>query len=180
MLNKKELIKEIQNLSYKEKIELIFKEIVPQSDFHNYKWREKIQLESLGIIDNRGNRIHGEDSITHSLKSGKISKNKNGIYKINDSTTLGTFGRIDKDNNFDNKDTLCTLFNDEGSQVLSIIIFYNDEFNEMYKMEQSLKRGLMVNNKQTRDSVNINFNLINKYHLTYEILYKNPNVTLPI
>lgn len=173
-----EIVNESNVLSYKEKIELIFS-IVPQSDFHNYKWREKIQLETLGIVDNRGNRIHGADSSTHSLKSGKISPNKKNQFKIIDSTTLGTFGRIDKDNTFDKKDTLCTLFNDSGQEVFSILLIYNENFENMYNEQQLSKRKIMENNKQTRDSVNINFNLIKKYNLSYQILFKKNNVILP-
>ena len=165
----------VDELTYEEKMKLIFS-IVPQSDFHNYKWREKIQLEVLGIIDNRGNKIHGADSDSHSLKSGKISLNAKGEYRITNSTTLGTFGRVDKDNTFDKKETLCTLFNDGGEKVLCVMIFYDKQFEEMYLSEQVVKRKIMENNKQVRDSVNINFSLIKKYNLNYQILCKKENV----
>ena len=49
----------------------------------------------------------------------------------------------------------------------------------MYNEQQSSKRKIMENNKQTRDSVNINFNLIKKYNLSYQILFKKNNVILP-
>ena len=39
-----------------------------------------------------------------------------------------------------------------------------------------VKRKIMENNKQVRDSVNINYSLIKKYNLNYQILCKKENV----
>ena len=165
------------NLSYEEKIKHVFG-IIPQTDFHNYKWREKIQLERLGLSDNRGYRIHGPDSHEISLKSGTLKINKGGKYKVNLSTPIGTFGRVDKDMTYDKKNTCCSLFSCDGLLLLSVTIYYDDNFETMYSNEQSLKRDKMSNNRQTRDSVMINFNLIKKYNLTYDIRYKSDDIIL--
>jgi hypothetical protein len=60
--------------------------------------------------------------------------------------------------------------------VLCVMIFYDKQFEEMYCSEQIVKRKIMENNKQVRDSVNINFSLIKKYNLNYQILYKKENL----
>jgi hypothetical protein len=166
------------NLSYEEKIKHVFS-IIPQTDFHNYKWREKIQLERLGLSNSWGHRIHGPDSNEFSLKSSTLKINKGGKYKVNLSTPIGTFGRVDKDMTYDKKNTCCSLFSCDGLLLLSVTIYYDDNFETMYSNEQSLKRDKMSNNKQTRDSVLINFNLIKKYNLTYDISYKSDNIILP-
>ena len=165
-------------LSYEETLNLVFK-LIPQSDFHNYRWREKIQLTKMKVQDDRGYRVHGPDSELYSLKSSRSPiKSVSGKYRIRPTTSLGEFGRIDKDLTHDTKDTVCTMF-DGSKSILSILIKYDDKFINMYKSEQEKKRSRMVGNRQTRDTLSINFRLISEYNLNYEILLKNKDVELP-
>jgi hypothetical protein len=165
-------------LSYEETLNLVFK-LVPQSDFHNYRWREKIQLAKMKVQDDRGYRVHGPDSDLYSLKSSRAPvKSVGGKYRIRLTTSLGEFGRIDKDLTHDRKDTVCTMF-DGAKVILSILIKYDDKFISMYESEQEKKRGSMAGNRQTRDTLSINFRLISEYNLSYEILLKNKDVELP-
>lgn len=167
----------MKEMSYSDKIKYVFT-IILQQDFHNYKWREKIQLESLGLVDNRGYKINGPDNDNYSLKSSLIKSNKDGKYKITNRTSLGMFGRVDKDRTYDIKDTYCSIFNIMGEEVLGVKIEKDDNFIKMYETIQNEKRNVMISNKQGRDSVTINFNLIKTHQLKYVIYKISDNVIL--
>jgi hypothetical protein len=175
----KSAINTLKTFDYKDKLYIIFN-VVPQADFFNCKWRENIQYSFLGLTDNRGNKLHGSDSETHSFKSAKINPTKKSVYKITKSTYIGTFGRLDKNKTFDTKDTLCSIFNEYGSDILHIEIKCDENFEKMYQEKQSLKREKMRNHFQTRDTQTINFDLIQQYNLNFEVKNKADNVILPV
>jgi hypothetical protein len=167
----------VKDLSFGDKMRVIFS-IVPEKYFHNFKYREMAQLEKLGISDDRGFKAHGPDSEKYSLKSASLTKKKkNGNYSITSCTSLGQFGRVDKIKTEDLKDTLCTVY-DNNNELLSVLIKYDDNFKNMYDILRLEKQQKMLNNVQTMDSVNINFQLIKQYNLNYSIVYKNENVEL--
>jgi hypothetical protein len=174
MVDANELVKD---LSFSDKMRVIFS-IVPEKYFRNFKYREMAQLEDLGMTDDRGFRAHGPDSEKYSLKSASLTKKKkNGNYSVTLCTSLGQFGRVDKVKTQDLKDTLCTIY-DNNHKLLSVLIKFDDNFKNMYNTLRSKKQQKMVNNVQTMDSVNINFQLIKNYNLNYDILYKNEKVEL--
>lgn len=167
----------VKDLSFGDKMRVIFS-IVPEKYFRNFKYREMAQLEKLGINDDRGFKAHGPDSEKYSLKSASLTKKKkNGNYSITLCTSLGQFGRVDKIKTEDLKDTLCTVY-DNNNELLSVLIKYDNNFKNMYDILRKEKQQKMLNNTQTMDSVNINFQLIKQYNLNYSIVYKNEKVEL--
>ena len=168
----------VVNLSFRDKIRVVFS-IVPEKYFRNFKYREIAQLEDLGLEDDRGFKAHGPDSQNYSLKSASLNrKKKNGNYSITLCTSLGQFGRVDKIKTEDLKDTLCTVYDGNNNKLLSVLIKCDDNFKNMYDIIRQEKQSKMVGYTQTMDSVTINFDLIKKYNLKYEIMYKNENVEL--
>lgn len=170
-----DIIKEVsllvEGLTFVEKLKLVFS-IIPQKEFHNYRYREKIQLSILEVNDDRDYKPHGPDSVDYSLKSAGIvgKQKKNGKYTVTKKTVIGQFGRVDKDETQDLKNTYCSIFN--GSDVLfSLLVFCDDNFINMYNELRKQKREIMKDNKQKMDNVNITVELLEKYDVKYKIVY---------
>jgi hypothetical protein len=168
----------VKDLSFRDKIKVVFS-IIPEKYFHNHKYREISQLEDLGLEDDRGFKVHGPDSKDYSLKSATLSRiKKNGKYSITLCTTLGQFGRVDKIKTEDIKDTFCTVYDNNHNTLLSVLIKSDENFIRMYDILRKEKQEKMANFSQTRDSVTINFELIKRFNLNYEIKFISNNVDL--
>jgi hypothetical protein len=177
MVTEEEIIEHVKSLSYQDKIKLINK-ITPLKDFNNQKYRDKIMREMFDIPETKG--YYGPDSETKSLKSVSITPTKNKTYNITKGKTLGILGRIDKVSTHDNSDTIFGLFSEEGEIKFVILVHSDENLDNLFKMERGLKQKKMENAKNKYDGVTINFKVILKYNLSYEILYKSDDVILKI
>lgn len=182
LLTKQQVLSLAQNLSYQEKIKLVFS-IIPKGDFHNAKYREEITRMALGLPSKLSQSRHGEDLPGLSLKTANAragcKSKKTGKYSITGSQILMELGRIDKDTTFDTKDTIVDIWGDD-EPILRIKIFYDENFQKMYNNLQMKKREKMQNFKQTRDSATITFKDVIDNNLKYDILYKSPLAVLKL
>jgi hypothetical protein len=182
LLTKQQILSLAQNLSYQEKIKLVFS-IIPKGDFHNAKYREEITRMALGLPSKLSQSRHGEDLPGLSLKTANAragcKSKKTGKYSITGSQILMELGRIDKDTTFDTKDTIVDIWGDD-EPILRIKIFYDENFQKMYNNLQMKKREKMQNFKQTRDSATITFKDVIDNNLKYDILYKSPLAVLKL
>lgn len=141
---------------------------------HNDRYREEMQREKFGIPKNENNKLHGSDSLLISLKSKSFDKKtKKGKYSITPKTPLAEMGRIctykDVLSNPDCKDTITTLYNG-AKEVLNLKIFKDDNFIQLFKDQQILKSAKLKVKSNERDSFFLNFYLIKKYNIKFEIL----------
>ena len=180
LLTKQQVLDLAKDLSYEEKIKLVFS-LIPKEDFHNAKYREEIARRALGIAPRKSKARHGEDLPGLSLKSAKVRANckstKTGRYSITGSQILMELGRIDKDITYDRKDTVVDVWGDT-EPLLRVKIYYDGNFQKMYDKLQQEKREKMAGYKQTRDSALIKFKEVIDNNLKYDILYKSPLVDL--
>ena len=172
-----------KNLPYHEKIKLIFS-IVPKEDFHNNRYREEITRLALGFPPKSSKSLHGEDLPDLSLKSAKLRANckrnpKTGKYPITGSQILMELGRIDKEINQDEKDTIVDIWG-EKEPLLRVKIYYDENFQNMYNKFKEEKREKMVGYKQTRDSALVKFKEVIDNNLKYDILYQSDDVELKL
>jgi hypothetical protein len=173
----KQMLLLVEDLTFQEKLKVVF-EIIPEEYFHNFKYREEIQCDILGI-DDRDFKRHGPDSVEYSLKSSKINrkKKKNERYTVTKKTVVGVWGRVDKEKTQDLQNTFCCLFN--GPDVLfSLLIFCDDNFINMFNELRKQKQEIMKGNKQKMDSVNIKIELLEKYDVKYQIKYVDELIDL--
>jgi hypothetical protein len=169
---------DIEKLSYQDKV-ILTRLLIPTKEHHNYRFREEIIKVFLGIEEkNKNYNPHGCDTNHYSLKSGKKQPLKNGKYSITNTTTLGEFGRIDKERGHDEKETICAIFTEFEEMIFVLKIKYDDNFKKMFCELRTQKQQKMKGFKNTRDSVKIDFNLIQKYGLNYEIIKQDQKVIL--
>ena len=178
-----QIIDYAKNLSYEEKIKLIFS-IVPKEDFHNNRYREEIARLALGLPSKLSKSVHGEDLPNLSLKSAKLRASckrnpKTGKYPITGSQVLMELGRIDKDATQDIKDTVVDIWG-EKEPLLRVKIYYDENFQNMYNKFKEEKRGKMAGYKQTRDSALVKFKEVIDNNLKYDILYQSDDVELKL
>lgn len=182
LLTKEQVLELAKNLSYQDKIKLVFS-IIPKGDFHNSKYREEITRIALGLPSKKNKSRHGEDLPGLSLKTANAragcKSKKTGKYNITGSQILMELGRIDKDTTFDRKDTIVDVWGDD-EPILRIKIFYDENFQKMYNDLQTKKREKMQNFKQTRDSATITFKDVIDNNLKYTILYQSPLAVLKL
>lgn len=174
-----------KNLPYEEKIKLIFS-IIPKEDFHNNRYREKIARLALGLPDKSDNSLHGGDvpDFNLSLKSAKLRASckrnpKTGKYPITGSQILMELGRIDKETNQDEKDTVVDIWG-EKEPLLRLKIYYDENFKKMYNKFKEEKQVKMAGHKQTRDSALVKFKEVIDNNLKYDILYQSDDVELKL
>lgn len=139
----------------------------------NYKWREEVQREILGLPPKNNNSIHGPDG-KESLKSKQLSSEiKDNTYPIIFSQSFGVFGRINayknEDESNDCKDTYATVFYG-GIPVVTIFIKKDENMVRMFEEHKILKEQELIKNPNARDGINITFELIKNYNLDYKIV----------
>jgi hypothetical protein len=180
-----QIIDYAKNLPYQEKIKLIFS-IVPKEDFHNNRYREEIARLALGLPPKLGKSIHGGDlpDFDLSLKSAKLRASckrnpKTGKYPITGSQILMELGRIDKETNQDEKDTVVDIWG-EKEPLLRLKIYYDENFKKMYNKFKEEKQLKMAGYKQTRDSALVKFKEVIDNNLKYDILYQSDDVELKL
>jgi hypothetical protein len=171
-------IKELQdNLSYEEKLKLVFS-LIPWNDFHNYRYREEVARQALGIPPRTNRKTTGEDLPNLSLKSIK-SKNrakKSNKFTITTKQVLGKWGRIDLDTTFDKKDTVCDIWGDD-SVILRIRILYDENFEKLYENEKNKKLKYKTDKKNIVDMGSFTIQDLLDFNVKYETLYvDNDNV----
>lgn len=141
---------------------------------YNFKWREEIQREMFNLPPKKDNCIHGPDGKGISLKSKQLSSEvKDNTYPIIFSQPFGVWGRInayknEKKSN-DCKDTFATVFH--GSiPIVTIFIKKNENLVKVFENSKILKEQQLNENPNSRDGINITFEIIKKYNLDYKIV----------
>lgn len=172
-LNLDEIIEGFKHLTLQEKIKVLDETDTLQLTY-NYKWREEIQREILNLPPKKDNSIHGPDGEDISLKSKQLSSElKDNTYPITFSQPFGVLGRINayKDENKSNdcKDTYATVFH--GSvPIVTIFIKKNENMVRVFEDYKTLKEQELSKNPNSRDGINITFEIIKKYNLDYKIV----------
>ena len=167
-----EQLKKLQDeLSYEEKIKLVFS-LIPWNDFHNYKYREEITRRALDLPTKPNRKTTGEDLPGLSLKSIK-SKNrskKSKKFTITPNQILGQWGRIDLDKTYDKKDTISDIWG-EDSVILRIKIYYDDNFEKLYNVKRQERLGKKVDKKNVIDMGPFTIKDLIDFNVKYETLY---------
>jgi hypothetical protein len=149
IMTKEQVLSLAENLSYEERLKLVFS-LIPWNDFHNYRYREEVARLALGLPPKSNKKTTGEDLPNLSLKSikSKDRRKKDSKFVINPGQTLGQWGRIDLDNTFDKKETISDIWGDD-SVILRIKIFFDDNFEKLYnsKKEEKLMKKTEKKNK---------------------------------
>jgi hypothetical protein len=171
MMTKKQVLSLAENLSYEEKLKLVFA-LVPWNDFHNYKYREEVARLALGLPPKPNKKTTGEDLPNLSLKSikSKDRRKKNNKFVINPTQTLGQWGRIDLDKTFDKKETISDIWGDD-SVILRIKIFYDDNFEKLYNSKKEEKLMKKTGKKNKVDMGGFTIKDLLDFGVRYETLY---------
>jgi hypothetical protein len=167
-----EQLKKLQeNLSYEERLKLVFT-LIPWNDFHNYKYREEVARQALGLPPKDNRKTTGDDLPGLSLKSIK-SKNrgkKTKKFNITQNQTLGQWGRIDLDNTHDKKDTVSDIWGDD-SVILRIKIYYDKNFEKLYQFKKNKKLEKKTGKKNVVDMGGFTIKDLIDFNVKYDTLY---------
>lgn len=175
IVTKKQVLSLAKNLTYDEKLKLVFS-LIPWNDFHNYKYREEVARIALGLPPRESNKTTGEDLPGLSLKSikSKPKRKKDDKYVITPSQTLGQWGRIDLDNTYDKKDTISDIWGDDGV-ILRIKIFYDDNFERLYQSKKDLKLKTKTGKKNKVDMGGFTIKDLIDFNVKYVTLFVDEN-----
>jgi hypothetical protein len=171
IMTKKQVLSLAENLSYEEKLKLVFS-LVPWNDFHNYKYREEVARLALGLPPKPNKKTTGEDLPNLSLKSikSKNRRKKDNKFVINPTQTLGQWGRIDLDKTFDKKETISDIWGDD-SVILRIKIFYDENFEKLYNSKKEEKLMKKTGKKNKVDMGGFTIKDLLDFGVRYETLY---------
>jgi hypothetical protein len=171
IMTKEQVLSLAENLSYEEKLKLVFS-LIPWNDFHNYRYREEVARLALGLPPKSNKKTTGEDLPNLSLKSikSKDKRKKDSKFVINPSQTLGKWGRIDLDNTFDKKETISDIWGDD-SVILRIKVFFDDNFEKLYNSKKEEKLIKKTGKKNKVDMGGFTIKDLLDFGVKYKTLY---------
>lgn len=172
-----------ENFTYEEKLKLVFT-LIPWNDFHNYKYREEVAREALGLAPKNNRLVNGEDLPGLSLKSlmKRTRAKKTNMYQITFSQKLGEWGRIDLDTTHDRKDTVCDIWGDTGV-ILRIKVYHDENFEKLYLFKKNQKMLRKTGKKNERDAGSFNIGELINFGIKYDTLFldkKNAIAKFPL
>jgi len=173
-------VKEItKDLTYGQKLNIVFSSLIPWYEFHNYRYREEVARESLGLPPKPHRKTSGEDLPGISLKSlmKRTRAKKTGMYQITSSQKLGEWGRIDLDTTQDKKDTVCDIWGD-GGVIMRMYVYYDENFENLYRYKKEQKLLVKTDKKNSRDAASFNIGELIKFGVNYEITFVNEKNTI--
>jgi hypothetical protein len=138
---------------------------------HNYGFREIVVCNHMGLKRLKG--LHGKDTDSNELKSVIYKRRKDGTFHITKKTSLGQFGRSDKDNVNENQDIICSVFDKDQVCIFSIQITNNENYKSFKSGKKDIKRNEMKDFKNVRDTTSITWGDILDNKLEYTIHFWN-------